>query len=97
MANSISDINQNFDEIKSLFVELEESMSILLIGKLICSDDIDEINKLTENISEKINYGKSLLDNLNIDKKSEVKNIYEKYEIKIKKFKELFKEHFLYE
>jgi hypothetical protein len=95
--DKINRINENFDEIKTLFVELEESMSILLIGKLICTDDLDEIRDLVSKINIKIDFGKKLLENLDIDKKKEVENIYSKYEFKIKKFNELFSKHFLYE
>lgn len=97
MDKQISQINENFDEIKTLFVQLEEDMSILLVGKLICSDDLDDISNLVSSIENKIIFGKNLIKDINFDKKNTIEEIYEKYSNKIVQFKKIFNQHFLYE
>ena len=97
MNNSVSEINENFDEIKSLFIELEENLSILIIGNLVNMDDIKDIQEIINSLENKIKNGKEKIYAIDLDKKKEIENIYQKYEYKVNKIKELFSKHFLYE
>jgi low affinity Fe/Cu permease len=97
MNNCILEINENFDEIKTLFVELEENLSILTIGNLVCIDDIKDIQEIIVKLETKIKNGKQKINTIDIDKKKEIENIYHKYDYKVNKIKELFFKNFLYE
>lgn len=89
-------INISFDKIKELFVELEDNLSILLVGKLISVEDIQDIQKIIIDIENEINNGKENLGCINFDKKKEIKKVYDDYQEKIINIKKIFSENFLY-